>query len=81
MQGRSEGGSGILGGNPLPPHMDGHRIRDLFGKRHRFPDIARLEHIARVGVPADVGPGGDLRHEIEDGNHSSANKYEKEVRG
>ena len=27
------------------------------------------------------GPGGDLRHEIEYGNHSSAKKYEKEMKG
>ena len=46
-----------------------------------FRTFARLEHIVRVGVPVDVGPGGDLRHEIEYGNHSSAKKYEKEGRG
>ena len=46
-------------------------MRECFGKRHGFPDIATLEHMARVGVPVDVGPGGDLRHEIEYENHSS----------
>ena len=47
----------FLGGKLLVPYMDGDRIRDGFGKTHGFPDIARLEHIARVGVPVDAWAG------------------------
>ena len=49
--------------------------------RHGFPDIARLEHIAKVGVPVDVGQRGYLEQEIAYGNRSSANQHEEEVRG
>ena len=52
---------GFLGGKLLAPRTDEDRMRDFFGKRHGFPDVARLEQIARVGVPVDVGPGGGLR--------------------
>ncbi|CAN0580224.1 unnamed protein product, partial [Laminaria digitata] len=45
------------------------------------PDIAWLEQIARVGVPVDVGPEGNLEQEIAHGNHSSAETFEEEVRG
>ena len=51
------------------------RIHAFLGMRHGFPDIARLEHYARVGVPVDVGPGSDLELEIAYGNYSSAEKY------
>ena len=71
----------FLEGEVLAPHLDGDRIHDFFGMRHGFPDIARLEHIAKVGVAVDVGPGGDLEHKIAYGNHSSAKQYEDEVRG
>ena len=49
--------------------MDGDRIVDFFCKRHGFPDIERLEHIARVGVPMDVEPAGDLEKDIAYGTH------------
>ncbi|CAN0584222.1 unnamed protein product, partial [Laminaria digitata] len=40
---------------------------------------ALLEQIARVGVPVDVGPGGNLERELAYGNHSSAGKHATEV--
>lgn len=55
-------------------------MRDFFGKIYGFPDIARLEHITRVGVPVNVGPGGGLEQEVARGKHSSAKTYEEEVR-
>ena len=68
-------------GKLLVPHKDGGRIVGCFGKRHGFPDIGRLEHIARVGVPVGVEPGGNLEKYVAYGNHSNAGKWEDEVRG
>lgn len=35
--------------------------------------------IATVGVPVDVGPGGNVEHEQAYGNHSTAGKHATEV--
>lgn len=71
----------FLGGKLLTLHIDGDRIVDLFGKRHGWPDIERLDHIARVEVSVDVDPGGGLEKEVAYGSPSSARKWGEEVRG
>ena len=45
--------------------MNPERVEAFFGDKHRFPRIDRLKHIARVGVPVDMLPGGDLTEELE----------------
>ena len=84
--GQGRGGSGGVGqvvrwlGGPLTaPHMDPERVEAFFGDKHSFPGIEHLKHIARVGVPVDVLPGGDLAKELEYGNHSSANNFGEAV--
>ena len=67
----------FLGGKRLAPRMDGDRRVEAFGKRHGFPDIERLEHMARVGVPMDVEPAGDLEKEIAYGNHFNVGNLEE----
>lgn len=54
------------------PCIDPERVEALFGNKHNFPGIDHLKHIARIGVPVDVLPGGDLTKELEYGNHPSA---------
>ena len=54
--------------------MDPKLVQAFFGNRHRFPGFGSLTHIARVGVPVDVPPGGNLTKELTYGNHSSAQK-------
>ena len=43
--------------------MDPERVQAFVGDRHQFPGIDNLRHIARVGVPVDVRPGGDVTKE------------------
>ena len=54
-------------------------VEAFFGDKHRFPRIDQSKHIARVGVPVNVLPGGDLTKELEYENHSSAEKFHEEV--
>ena len=55
------------------------RVTEFFGEQHNIDQFARLEQIARVGVPMDVGLGGNLELELAQGNHSSAEKHAAEV--
>ena len=48
------------------------RVTQWFGEQHQIDQFARLEHIARMGVPMDVIPGGSLERELGCENHSSA---------
>ena len=68
-----------LGGELLAPHIDVERVKNFFGERHKVDQFALLEQIARVGVPVDVGPGGNLERELAYGNHSSARKHVADV--
>ena len=49
------------------------------GGQHNIDQFERLTQIARVGVPVDAGPGGDLERELAYGSHSSADKHANEV--
>ena len=64
-----------LGGSLTAPHMDPERVQAFFGDRHQFPGIDNLRHIARVGVPVDARPGGNLTKELTYGNQSSAQRF------
>ena len=55
--------------------MDPERVQASFGDRHPFSGIDNLRHIARVGVPVDVRPGGNLTKEFTYGNHFSAQNF------
>ena len=57
-----------LGGSFSAPHMKPERVEAFLGDNHSFPGIDNLEHIARVGVPVDVLPGGDQAKELAYGN-------------
>ena len=59
--------------------MDPERVEAFFGDKHKCPGIDHLKRIARVGVPVDVLPGGDLTKELEYGNHSSASTFDEAV--
>ena len=67
-----------LGGSLTAPDMNPERVDAFFGDKHRFPIIDQLKHIARVGVPVDVLPSGDLTKESAYENHSSAEKCNEE---
>ena len=54
-----------LGGSLTAPHMIPERVEAFFGDQHRFLRIDKLKHTARVGVPVDVPPSGDLTKELE----------------
>lgn len=42
------------------PHMNPHRVNELFGDKHHFIGIDTLENIVRVvGVPVDIRPWGE----------------------
>ena len=64
-----------MGRQLTAPNMDPARVEAFFGDKHSFPGIEMLKQIARVGVPVDVLPGGDLAKELEYGNHSRANNF------
>ena len=49
--------------------MDPERVQAFFGDKHQFPGIDNLRHIARVVVPVDVRPGGNLTKELTYENH------------
>ena len=49
-----------LEGELLAPHIDAKWLTRFFGEQHNIDQFKRLEQIARVGVPVDVGPGGNL---------------------
>ena len=49
-------------------HMDGDRIRAYFGRHREVESGGVLEAIARDGVPAEVGAGGNLGNELAYGN-------------
>ena len=70
-----------LGGKLLAPHIDTECLTRLLGEQHNIDQFALLEQIVRVGVPVDVGPGGNLGRELAYGNHSSADKLASEVCG
>ena len=60
-------------------HMDGDRIHAYFGRRRKAASAEALEKIARDGVPAEVGAGGNLGSELAYGNHRRALKHRGEV--
>ena len=62
------------------PHMNPERVEAFFGDKHSLPGIDNLKHIACVGVPVDVLPGGDLAKELAYENHSSEGKIVEAVR-
>ena len=64
-----------LGGSLTLPHMDREGVQAFFEDKHRFPGIDDLRHIARVGVPVDVRPGGNLTKEPTYENISSAQEF------
>ena len=68
-----------LGGKLLAPHIEVERVTRFVGEQHHIDQFSLLEQIARVGVPVDVGPGGNLERELAYGNHSSADKHASEV--
>ena len=59
------------------PYEPGARTRG----KHQFPEIDKLRDKARVGVPVDVWPRGDLTQELAYGNHSSVQKFSDDVWG
>ena len=67
------------GGELLAPHIDVERVKNYFGEQHKVDQFAQLEQIARVGVPVDVGPGGNFDRKVTYGNHSSARKHVTDV--
>ena len=54
-------------------------MQAFFGDKHSFPAIDNFKYIARVEVPVDVLPGGDLAEELAYENHSSAGKIVEAV--
>ena len=68
-----------LGGKLLAPYIDAERVTRFVGERHNIDQFELLEQMTRVGVPVDVGPGGNLEREMAYGNHSSADKHASEV--
>lgn len=40
-------------------------LQSYFGRHHGFTEMVKLERIARLGVPVDVGPGGNLDQVVE----------------
>lgn len=63
----------------LATHIDAERVTKFFKEQHNVDQFSRLERVARVGVPVDVGPGGNLERELAYGNHSSADRHAIEV--
>ena len=63
-----------VGGTLRATHMDGDRIRAYFGRRRKVVSTDAVEKIAREGVPAEVGAGGNLGSELAYGNHRSTNR-------
>ena len=49
-----------MGWKLLAPHIEVGRVTRGFGEQHNIDHFALLEQITRVGVPVDVGPGGNL---------------------
>lgn len=82
-EGAGRGGIGQvvrwLGWSLIAPHKNPERVDAFFRNKHRFPRVDRLQHIARVGVPVDVLPGGDLTKRLECENHWSAEKCHEEA--
>ena len=76
---RKEGDVWELGGELVAPHYDVGRVNIFFGEQHKVDQFALLEHIARVEVPVNVGPGENpgekLERELAYGNHSSVRKH------
>ena len=60
-------------------HMDGDWIHAYFGRRRKVASAEALEKIAREGVPAEVGAGGNLGSELAYENHRGALKHRGEV--
>lgn len=44
--------------------LDDDKIHAYFGCRRRAEGVEVLEMIARVGVPAEIQTGGDLKSEL-----------------
>ena len=61
-----------VGGTLLATHMDGDRMRAYFGRRLKVESAGALEEIAREGVPAEVGAGGNLGSELAYGERLQA---------
>ena len=60
------------------PYRGGTGDEICFGAAQYRP-ISLLEQIARVSVPVDLGPGGNLERELACGNHNSTDKHASKV--
>lgn len=49
-----------LGEEILARHIDVGRVTQRFGEQYQVDQFARLEHIAKVEVPMNIGAGGNL---------------------
>ena len=67
------------GGELFAPHTDVDRVKKCFWEQRKVDKFALLEQLARVGVPVDVGTGGNPERELAYGNHGSARKHVAEV--
>ena len=65
----------------LEPHIDAERVTSFFREQHNIDKFALLEQNARVGVPVNVGPGGNLERELAYRRNSGVNKHASEVWG
>ena len=50
-------------------------MQAFFRDKHQYPGIDNSRHVARVGMPVNVQPGGNLMKELTYGNHSSAQNF------
>ena len=55
-------GKGVrgFGEELLAPHIDVGHVNKMFGEQHMVEQFALLEQAARVAVPVDVAPRGNL---------------------
>lgn len=63
----------------IAQHKMGTGSQIFFGNRNGVLEAERLVQMGRLGVPIDVGPGGNLEHEISYKHHPSAEKNADEV--
>lgn len=68
-----------LGGELLAKHIDVECVTNFFREQHKVDQFAPLEQMARIEVPVDVGPEGNLEWQLACRNHSSARTHEAEV--
>ena len=53
-----------LRGTLLAPHIHADRVTGFFGEQHSIDQFSLSELIARVGVPVDIGSGGNIEREL-----------------